>query len=142
MATKLKGHIKNKYNAKYDETVSYEKNITSPNSKSSDNIKPDREHMDLSESGDYDTSTESESGYDDNSTESESGDYDNSTQSESGDDVNSTYSTETSTTEDVWDMILEVYNTKDYATKVSEYVINDYQNAEENEKRDMLTRVI
>ena len=34
-------------------------------------------------------------------------------------------------------MILEVYNTEDYATKVSEYA-NDYPNAEENAKRDML----
>ena len=69
---------------------------------------------------------QSESG--DDSTESESGD--DSTESESGDDDNST--------EDVWDdMILEVYNTEDYATKVSEYT-NDYQNAEENAKRDML----
>ena len=34
-------------------------------------------------------------------------------------------------------MILEVYNTEDYATKVSEYA-NDYQNAEEYAKRDML----
>ena len=33
------------------------------------------------------------------------------------------------------DMILEVYNTEDYATKVSEYVMNDYQNAEEHAKR-------
>ena len=85
--------------------------------------------MDLDESGnngDWD---------DDNSTESESRDYD-STESESGDDDDST---ESSTTEDVWnDMILEVYNTKDYATKVSEYVMNDYQNAEENAKRDTL----
>ena len=57
---------------------------------------------------------------------------------ESGDDDNSRKS---STTEDVWDdMILEVYNTEDYATKVSEYEY--YQNAEgsaeENAKRDML----
>ena len=35
-------------------------------------------------------------------------------------------------------MILEVYNIEDYATKVSEYVMNDYQNAEENAKRDVL----
>ena len=34
-------------------------------------------------------------------------------------------------------MLLEVYNTDKYATKVSEYA-NDYQNAEENAKRDML----
>ena len=59
--------------------------------------------MDLDESGD--DSTEGESG--DDSTESESGDYNH-------------------LTEDVWhDMILEVYNTEDYATKVSEYA-NDY----------------
>ena len=38
---------------------------------------------------------------------------DDLTESESGDDDNST---ESSTTEDVWhDMILEVYNTEDYA---------------------------
>ena len=49
-----------------------------------------------------------------------------------------TTSRKSSTTEDVWDdMILEVYNTEDYATKVSEYA-NDYQNTEENAKRDML----
>ena len=112
----LQRHIKNKHNAK---DVSYEKGITSP--KSSDNS--DKEHMD--ESGD--DSTESE----DDSTESESGD--DSTESESGDDDNSR-----KTTEDVWDdMILEVYNTEDYATKVSEYS-TDYQNAEEYAKRDML----
>ena len=109
----LQKHIKNKHNAKDDETVSYEKDITSP--KSSYNITPDEEHMDLDESGDDSTESESE----DDSTESESGDDDTST-------------------EDVWDgMILEVYNTEDYATKVSEYA-NDYQNAEENAKRDML----
>ena len=86
------------------------KDITS--SKSSDNS--DKEHMDLDES--VDDSTESESG-------------DDSTESESEDDNNST--------EDVWDdMILDVYNTEDYATKVSEYEY--YQNAEENAKRDML----
>ena len=129
----LQRHIKNKHNAKDDETVSYEKGITSP--KSSDNS--DKEHMD--ESGDdstesKDDSTESESGDDsteseDDSTESE----DDSTESESGDDDNSR-----KTTEDVWDdMILEVYNTEDYATKVSEYS-TDYQNAEEYAKRDML----
>ena len=105
----LQRHIKNKH--KDDETVSYEKFNSSP--KSSDNS--DKEHMDLDES--VDDSTESESG--DDSTESESEDDDNST-------------------EDVWDdMILEVYNTEDYATKVSEYA-NDYQNAEEKAKRDML----
>ena len=102
----LQRHIKNKH--KDDETVF--KDITSP--KYSDNS--DTEHMDLDES--VDDSTESESG--DDSTESESGDDDNSK-------------------EDVWDdMILEVYNTDDYATKVSEYEY--YQNAEENAKRDML----
>ena len=68
-------------------------------------------------------------GSDDDSTESESDDE--STESESDD-------TSRKTTEDVWDdMILEVYNTEDYATKVSEYA-NDYQNAEEYAKRDML----
>ena len=67
--------------------------------------------------------------------QSESGDDDDSIDSESGDHGNSTKS---STTEDVWDdMILKVYNTEDYATKVSEYA-NDYHNAEENAKRDML----
>ena len=102
----LQRHIKNKH--KDDETVF--KDITS--SKSSDNS--DKEHMDLDES--VDDSTESESG--DDSTEGESEDDDNST-------------------EDVWDdMILDVYNTEDYATKVSEYEY--YQNAEENAKRDML----
>ena len=35
-------------------------------------------------------------------------------------------------------MILEVYNTEDYVTKVSKYVMNDYQNPEGNTKRDML----
>ena len=49
-----------------------------PKSISSDNITPDKEHMDLDESGD--DSTESESGDDDNSAESESGDGDNSTE--------------------------------------------------------------
>ena len=108
----LQRHIKNKHK---DDDTDDEKNITSP--KSSDNS--DKEHMD--ESG-YD-STESE----DDSTESE----DDSTESESDD-------TSRKTTEDVWDdMILEVYNTEDYATKVSEYA-NDYQNAEEFAKRDML----
>ena len=116
-----KGTLKSKHNAKDDETVF--KDITSP--KSSDNS--DKEHMDLDESGD--DSTESE----DNSTESESGD--DSTESESGDDDTLRKS---STNEDVWDdVILEVYNTEDYATKVSEYA-NDYQNAEEIAKRDML----
>ena len=72
--------------------------------------------MDLDVSGDdNDDSTESESGDDDNSTESESGDDDNSTESVS---KNYNNSTESSTTEDVWDdMILEIYNTEDYATK-------------------------
>ena len=85
--------------------------------------------MDLDESGD--DSTESESGDDSKGSESD----EDSTGSESGDDGNSTKS---STTEDVSnDMILEVYNTEDYVTKVSEYA-NDYQNAEENAKRDML----
>ena len=52
------------------------------------------------------------------------------TENESEDDDDST--------EDVWDdMILEVYNTEDCAPKVSEYA-KDYQNAEENAKRDML----
>ena len=117
----LQRHIKNKH--KDDETDD-EKDLTSP--KSSDNS--DKEHMD--ESGNdstesEDDSTESES----DSTESES----DSTESESGDD-----DTSRKTTEDVWDdMILEVYNTEDYATKVSEYA-NDYQNAEEYAKRDML----
>ena len=130
----LQRHIKNKHNAKDDETVSYEKDITSP--LSSDNIIPDKEHMDFDESGD--DSTESESGDDsteseDDSTESESGD--DSTDSESGDED---ISRKSSTTEDVWDdMILEVYNTEDYATKVSEYA-NDFQNAKDNAKRDML----
>ena len=92
--------------------------------------------MDLFESGDDDNSTERKSGDEDNSTEIESRYDESSTESESGDDNNST---ESSTTEDVWDdMILEVYNTEDYATKVSEYVMNDYQNSEENAKRDML----
>ena len=119
----LQRHIKNKHNAKNDETVF--KDITSP--KSSDNS--DKEHMDLDDSGD--DSTESES--DDDSTESESDD--DSTESESGGDDTPRKS---SITEDVWDdMILEVYNTKDYASKVSEYA-NDYQNAEEYAKRDML----
>ena len=60
---------------------------------------------------------------------------DDSTDSESADDDTSTKS---SATEDGWgDMILEVYNTEDYATKVSEYA-NDYQNAEKNAKRDMV----
>ena len=46
---------------------------------------------------------------------------------------------ESSTIEDVWDdMMLEVYNKEDYATNVSEYVKNDYQDAEENAKRDVL----
>ena len=82
----LQRHIKNKHNAKDDETVSYEKNITSLKYISSDNIRPDKERVDLDESGDY--STENESGDDDNSTESESGyDY-NSTKSRSGDDDN------------------------------------------------------
>ena len=108
----LQRHIKNKH--KDDETDD-EKDITSP--KSNDNS--DKEHMD--ESGD--DSTESE----DDSTESE----DDSTESKSDD-------TSRKTTEDVWDdMILEVYNTEDYATKGSEYA-NDYQNAEEFAKRDML----
>ena len=117
----LQKHIKNKH--KDDETDD-EKDITSP--KSSDNS--DKEHMD--ESG-YD-STKSE----DDSTESD----DNSTESESDDDSTENESDDTSrkTTEDVWDdIILEVYNTEDYATKVSEYA-NDYQNAEEYAKRDML----
>ena len=35
-------------------------------------------------------------------------------------------------------MILEVYNIEDYAAKVSEYVMHDYQNAEKNAKRDIL----
>ena len=70
----LQRHIKNKHNAKDYETVSYEKDITSP--KSRDNIKPDKEHMDLDESGD--DSTENESG--DETTESESGDDDDSTE--------------------------------------------------------------
>ena len=110
----LQRHIKNKHNAKDDKTDD-EKDITSP--KSSDNS--DKEHMD--ESGD--DSTESE----DDSTESDG----DSTESESDDNSRKT-------TEDVWDdMILEVYNTEDYATKVSEYA-NDYQNAEEFAKRDML----
>ena len=92
----LQRHIKNKHNAKDDETVSYEKDITS--TKSSDSITPDKEYMDLDESGD--DSTESESG--DDSTESEP--EDDSTESESRDDDNSTKS---SATEDVWDdMIL------------------------------------
>ena len=77
----------------------------------------------MDESGD--DSTESE----DDSTESDG----DSTESESGND-----DTSRKTTEDVWDdMILEVYNTEDYATKVSEYS-TDYQNAEEYAKRDML----
>ena len=67
---------------------------TSHSPKSSDTITPDKEHMDLDESGD--DSTESESG--DDSTESESDD--DSTESESGDDNNLRKS---STTEDVWD---------------------------------------
>ena len=54
----LKRHIKNKHNAKDDEIVSYEKDITSPNSISSDNITTDRKYMELSESGDDDNSTE------------------------------------------------------------------------------------
>ena len=37
----LQRQIKNKHNTKDDETISYEKNITSPNSISSDNITPD-----------------------------------------------------------------------------------------------------
>ena len=99
--------------------------------KSSDNITLDKEHMDSDES--IDNSTESEPG--DDSTESESGYNGDSIESESGDDDNSTKS---STIEDVWDdMILEVYNTEDYATKVSEYA-NDYQNAEKNAKRNIL----
>ena len=121
-------HFKNKH--KDDETVF--KDITSP--KSSDNS--DKEYMDLDESGD--DLSESESG--DDSTKSESDD--DSTESESGDDDNSRKS---STTEDVWDdMILEVYNTEDYATKVSEYEYyqnaeeNAEKSAEENAKRDML----
>ena len=97
--------------------------------------------MDLGESGVDGNSIESEPGDDDKSTESESGDDDNSTESESRDDDNSTDSTENSTnastTKDVLDdMILEVYNTEDYATKLSKYVMNDYQNAENNAKRD------
>ena len=49
----LKRHIKNKHNAKDGENVSHVKDVTSPNSISSDNTTPDREHgwMDLSESG-------------------------------------------------------------------------------------------
>ena len=91
--------------------------------------------MDLDESGD--DLTEGESW--DDSTKSESDD--DSTESESGDDN----SRKSSTTEDVWDdMILEVYNTEDYATKVSEYEYyqnaeeNAEKSAEENAKRDML----
>ena len=38
------------------------KTITSPNSISTDSITPDREHIDLSKSGDDDNSTESKSG--------------------------------------------------------------------------------
>ena len=122
----LQRHFKNKHNAKDDETVF--KDIPSP--KSSDHS--DKEHMDLDESGDV--STESEFG--DDSTGSESDD--DSTESESGDDDNSRKS---STTENIWDdMILEVYNTEDYATKVSEYEYyqNAEENAEESAKRDML----
>ena len=37
----------------------------------------------------------------------------------------------------IW-MILEVYKTENYETKVSEYVMNGYQNAEEYAKCDML----
>ena len=115
----LQRHIKNKH--KDDETDD-EKDITSP--KSSDNS--DKEHMD--ESGDDSTESEDDSTEsEDDSTESE----DDSTESESDD-------TSRKTTEDVWDdMILEVYNTEDYAIKVSKYE-NDYQNAEEYAKRDML----
>ena len=82
LAANLKMHIRNKNKAKNDETALYEKGITSPNSISSDNITPDKENMDFCESGDKDNSTDSESGDDDSSTES---------------------STNTSTTEDVWD---------------------------------------
>ena len=46
----LQRHIKNKHNAKDDEIVSYKKDITSQKSIFSDNITPDKEHMDLDES--------------------------------------------------------------------------------------------
>ena len=126
----LQRHVKNKH--KEDETDD-EKDITSP--KSSDNS--DKEHMDFDESGYDSTESEDDSTESDNdSTESEDDSTeseDDSTESESGDD-----DTSRKTTEDVWDdMILEVYNTEDYATKVSEYA-NDYQNAEAYAKRDML----
>ena len=50
----LKRHIKDKHNAKDDKTVSYEKDVTSPNSIFSDNTIPDKEHIDLGKSEDDD----------------------------------------------------------------------------------------
>ena len=54
-----KGTLKTNIKQSMMKPISYKKDITSPKSISSDNITPDKEHMELDESGDDFTESES-----------------------------------------------------------------------------------